>query len=337
MERGERMNTSVFNGRRDESRPSATKQRHCRVGKGRLVTAPVGSRLAILALFGSVAIIFELFALACFAPVALAAPATNTPAAAPPAKPGDQTPTPVLPTSTPLASPSPKPINTPTPTVTPTPTITKTPSPSPTATQIPPSPTVAHPTPEATGFFNSVFQSQQAAPGLESGLIRGRVLDFQGSGIAQVPIVCRTGTQVFTTATTIDGGYAIGGLKPGVYSVALSGFPNTPAEGIYLATSSILNVDFIESARPGTPGPGAGATPIDSASVRGQAAVVVVVLTPEGAVVGVLDRPAATPRATSEADSGRLPWQNWSLSFAGGAGVVLSVCVLAVLIALVRH
>lgn len=178
------------------------------------------------------------------------------------------------------------------------PTATPSPTPTPTPTRIVPTPTAARPTPHPSGYFVAVYQGQIQAPGLESSLIRGRVVDYRGDGISSFPVAGKTSGVSYSTVTGLDGSYAIGGLKPGFYSVAVTGYPHTPADGIFLAARTVLSVDFVEAVRPGSvPEASESETGVRSGqedAPPAQPTVLIVVLTPEGGSTGGSSRPTPT-------------------------------------------
>jgi hypothetical protein len=245
------------------------------------------------------------------------------PAATEPSKPGaSATPSATL---TPAASPTPSAI--PSPSATATSTAT--------ATPLPATPTAFRSTPAPTGFFLSSYRGQTQAPGLESGVIRGQVLDYRGFGIANVPVSLAGNNVSMQTSGGADGGFAFGGLKPAQYSLSVGGFPGEPAQGIFVGVGQLVTVDFVEAERPGSASPSAApadARPTGAATTKGQSAVVIVVLTPEGAQVA---RASATPRsAVASTAGGLLPqWDNPMQAIvtgAIGAGILAALGILTV-------
>jgi hypothetical protein len=223
-------------------------------------------------------------------------------------------------------------------------TVTPTVTPTPSITPLPPTPTAARPTPLPSGYFVSVYQGQIQAPGLDKGLIRGRVVDFRGAGIASFPITCTTSGVAYSTATGADGSYAIGGLKSGIYSIAITGYPHTPAEGIYLPPGRVISVDFVEAARPGA-SPAAGPTATtasagaEEATPRSKPGVVIVVLTPEGGAPAGSARPTATTAPTPEPQAAELPLPSgsWLEAFLIGMAASYGIAVLGLVVAGLRR
>jgi hypothetical protein len=259
----------------------------------------------------------------------LAAP---TPAATPTARAaGSPMPQPSrVPSATPTAGP---PTASPTPPAPPSPSATATSSA--TATPLPATPTARRLTPAPTGYFLSSYRGQTLAPGLESGVIRGQVLDYRGFGIANVPVSLAGNNLSVQTACGADGSFAFGGLKPALYSLSVGGFPGEPAQGLFVGIGQIVNVDFVEAERPGSVSPSAvpaNASPTGETATKGQSAVVIVVLTPEGVPIA---RPSATPRSSVASTAGGLipRWDNPMQALvtgAVGAGILAALGLLTI-------
>ena len=131
---------------------------------------------------------------------------------------------------------------TPTPAATPTSAI-----PTPVAT-----PTSAILTPAASAFFAPVYLgTNPMTRQLETGLIKGRVLDFDNRGLAGFGVVAVTGDQSFLGFTGRLGEYVLSDLPVGYYDVRVDGYEGLPATGIYVGASSEVTMDFLESARTG--------------------------------------------------------------------------------------
>jgi len=240
------------------------------------------------------------------------------------------------PTSPPTRTRTATPTRTRTPTVTPTPTITPTPTLTPTPTPLPPTPTQARVDAQPSGYFVGVYLGRVDAPGLDGGLIRGRVLDYSGAGVGTVQVALSGEGKAATSTTAPDGSFAFAALRPGVYGLSLPGFPSAPADGLPLLPGSIVNVDFVESARPGT-SPAFGATRGTATAVvpRPSAGVVVVVLTPQGAGIGA--RPTDTPsvRPTIErpnVDRGETDALGWLQAFVMGLALTGGLSLIAVVV-----
>ena len=245
-------------------------------------------------------------------------------------------PTTISPTAAAVTSP------TGTPTVTPSPSPT--PTATPTATPLPPTPTVARPTPQPSGYFVSVYRGQIEAPGLGSSLIRGRVVDYQGFGIASFPVAVTTSGVSYSTAAGPDGSYAIGGLKPGIYSVTTPGYSGIPAEGVFVPASTVVSVDFVEAARPGTvaeaePTPEPESARLGEVSIRGRPSIVIVVLTPEGGAVtdAIRPTPTPTPKPTAESSWALPPLDSWAQAFLIGMGASYALAILGLVVAGLRR
>jgi hypothetical protein len=212
--------------------------------------------------------------------------------------------------------------------------VTSTPTITPTPTPLPPTPTQARVDPQPSGYFVGVYLGRVAAPGLGDGLIRGRVLDFSGAGVGNVQVALSGEGRAATVTTAPDGSYAFAGLKGGVYGLSLPGFPCAPADGLGLLAGSIVNVDFIESARPGSSPFSPSSLPVGTATLvvaRPSAGVVVVLLTPAGAVAGLRGTETPSVRPTIErpnidrGDSGALGWLQafvMGLALTGGLSLV---------------
>jgi hypothetical protein len=187
-------------------------------------------------------------------------------------------------------------------------------------------------TPAPTGYFVPSYLGQNAAPGLESGVIRGRVLDYRGFGIPNVSVSLAGNNVSLKTSAGADGGFAFGGLKPAVYNLTLAGYPADAASGIFVTAGQLVTVDFVEAEKPGsqtsTPTAAGMGTPGSDGATKNGSSVVVVVLTPEGG--GAAERPTSTPRPTVSAGAlDVMPhFDNPLQSF--GVGIVGS-CVLVAL------
>ena len=237
---------------------------------------------------------------------------------------------------------------TPSPTQTATPTATPTQTPTPTLTPTPPAtPTQSRPTPAATGYFSSVYQGSISAPGMPTGLIRGRVTDFQHGPVPFIQVTCAGPAGAVSVAAGADGSYACAGLAPGLYGVGLVGYAGRPAENLYIAPGTVISLDFVESVRPDDKGePTARPAPTARATVSApdKGSVQVTLVTPERPPQG---SPTATPRTTATATpaaggggilgDGSIPWQSWLDAFSLGAIAALIIVVGGVLIAQTRR
>ena len=182
-----------------------------------------------------------------------------------------------------------------------TPTASPTPTRTATATPLPPTPTASSLTPAPTGYFVPSYRGLVQAAGLETSVIRGQVLDYRGFGIPNVPINLAGNNLSLETACGVDGGFAFGGLKPAQYNVSVGGFPGEPASSIFAMAGHLVTVDFVEAERSvdrSTTPVAASANPTGEVATKGEPAVMIVVLTPEG---GGAIRPTATPRPTTTA------------------------------------
>ncbi len=231
---------------------------------------------------------------------------------------------------------TPTPTKTRTPTVTPTPTNTATPTITPTPTPLPPTPTQAHVDPQPTGYFVGVYLGRVDAPGLDGGLIRGQVLDYSGAGVSAVQVALSGEGKATTTITAPDGSFAFAGLNAGVYGLSLPGFPSAPADGLSLLAGTIVNVNFQESARPGTSStpsvPDGSPTAVVPLASPG---VVVVLLTPQGPSLGGPATATPSAQATFErpvADYNQVDTSGWLQAFVMGLALTGGLSLLGVLV-----
>ena len=130
-------------------------------------------------------------------------------------------------------------------------------------------PTSAILTPAASAFFAPVYRgANPMTRQLETGLIKGRVFDFDSRGLAGFGVVAVTGDQSFLGFTGRLGEYVLSDLPVGYYDVRVDGYEGLPATSIYVYASSEVTIDFLESARTGqaAPSPTSTSTPSPTAT-----------------------------------------------------------------------
>jgi outer membrane biosynthesis protein TonB len=258
---------------------------------------------------------------------------------------GTRSPQPIA-SATASSTPTPVPTRTSSPTATSTPTPTPTLTPTATMTPTPPAtPTQAKPTPQATGYFASVYQGSVTVQGMAGGLIRGRITDFQGGAVAFIQVTCASDNWATTVGAAADGTYACAGLPAGLYGVGLVGYASRPAERLYVVAGTIVSLDFVESARPDDkPEPTSVPRPTQVVgAAKDKSSAVVTMLTPERSpqAAGQGTPRAAVASATGTPGlgfgEGALPWDSWMSAFGLGAVAAGILVAGGVLIALTRR
>lgn len=190
--------------------------------------------------------------------------------------------------------------------------------------------------PQPSGYFVGVYLGRVDAPGLGEGLVRGRVLDYSGAGVSNVQVALAGEGKASNSTTAPDGSFAFAGLAPGVYGLSLPGFPSSPANGLPLLPGTIVNVDFEESARPGTslsltP---TGGTPTTAVPISSPG-VVITVLTPQGVPIGAraTDTPSAIPTIERPVtDQVAADSRDWLQAFVMGLALTGGLSLIGVLV-----
>jgi|DewCreStandDraft_2_1066082.scaffolds.fasta_scaffold12732_3 hypothetical protein len=254
----------------------------------------------------------------------------QTPTATPPVR----TLTPVA-RPTPLLSPTlgPSPTGTVVPTASPTASLTPTSTPTPTWTPrplvLPPTPTLAWPTPAPTGYFVSRYLAAAPLSGpADAGVIRGRVMDWRGLGVGRLLLRLENGERSWTAFTAVDGFYQFADLPPGVYNLEIVGYPGLPARAVPLGPGQVVTIDFVEAQPvtptperpPGRPTPTPAVTPTAEPTPPPPLSPTPVLFGPPG------------PRLEDS-----LEWQTLPLAFLAGVGAGLGLAGLVLVVLALRR